>query len=209
MKVRHRGKQDKMTPRRGQHLIGVASASFGLAVVLLGGSALGVGQQVRTPVASAGPRLAEHAAHELTCKGGEDSPVHVDLFPDAVVNEKGKQRIEYHAEIDVKAKKGVAAAWRAEVRNDRDQVVRSDLARGNGKGKHADVLQSSAIGADLPDGYYELRFTAAVAGDDSASTFATASQFLHVSAGAWREIDEAEWRRDSLITWSHDEAVTP
>jgi len=209
MMVRYRGKQNDAASRHDGRLVRVASAALGLAVVLIGGSALGVGKQQRTPIASAGPRPAQKATHELTCKGGEDSPVRVELFPDAVVNQKGKQRIEYHAEIDVKARKGVAAAWRAEVRNDRDQVVQSDLAKGSGKGKRTDVLQSATIAADLPDGYYELRFTAAVAGDDSASTFATASQFLQVSGGAWREIDEAEWRRDSRITWSHDEAVTP
>jgi len=190
-------------------LVRVASAALGLAVVLVGGRALGVGEQMRTPIANAGPLLAQKAAHDLTCKGGEEAPVRVRLFPGAHVRQKGKQRIEYHAEMDGKATIAVAAAWRAEVRNDRDQVVQSDLARGSGKGKHSDVLQSATIAADLGDGYYELRFTAAVAGDDSPSTFATASQFLQVSGGAWREIDEAEWRRDSRITWSHDEAVTP
>jgi len=183
-------------------VIGTASVLFGALIALAGGHALGVGEKKLEP-----GQIAVAAPHQGSCAGGANSPVHVELVPDTVVKSGGRERVEYHADLEVIAK-GAAVAWRAEVWNDRDQLVVSNMSRGSGKGKRGDVLRSGTIAADLPDGYYELRFTAAIAGEDVSSSFATASQFAHVTRGTWHEINEAEWRRDSSITWSHDE-VTP
>jgi hypothetical protein len=126
-----------------------------------------------------------------------DYPAAVRLVPDAVVTTGGREAVEYHAEIDLHKGGKVGLAWEADVVDDRGQTVASKLAAGTGQGKAGDTAASTAILAPLPDGYYMLRFRAAVSPDSGPATVMQAIQYVNVSGGKWREMDDVQWRADS------------
>lgn len=135
---------------------------------------------------------------DLTCRGGIDYPAHVELVPDAVVTEAGRETVEYHAEVNIRRGKSVGLAWEAEVIDDRGQRVAFQLAKGAARGKAGDTTSTGAILArNLPDGYYMLRARVAVSPDDAPATVLEAVQYVHVSGGKWREMDDIQWRANS------------
>jgi hypothetical protein len=136
-------------------------------------------------------------AGPLTCQGGEDYPAAVRLVPDAVVAVAGREAVEYHAEIDLHKGTSVGLAWEADVVDDRGQKVASKLAAATARGKKGDNLQTAAILAQLPDGYYMLRVRVAVSPDNAPATVMQAVQYVNVSGGKWREMDDVQWRADS------------
>lgn len=135
---------------------------------------------------------------DLTCRGGIDYPAFVELVPDAVITEAGREAIEYHAEVSIRRGKSVGLAWEAEVIDDRGQKVASQLAKGAATGKAGDTASTGAILArSLPDGYYMLRARVAISPDDAPATVMEAIQYVHVTGGKWREMDDIQWRANS------------
>lgn len=132
------------------------------------------------------------------------------LFPDAVViSQHGRERIEYHAELEMARGSNVGVAWEAEIVDDRGQIVHSGLASGSRRASKGDTLVSKAILADLPDGYFELRFRAAITGDSESDLIETV-QHIRVEDGKWQEIPTDDWYRFSRVTLAfQDEGGEP
>lgn len=126
-----------------------------------------------------------------------DYPATVRLVPDAVVTTGGRESVEYHAEIDLHKGGKVGLAWEADVVDDNGQKVASKLAAGTGRGKAGDTATTRGIVAQLPDGYYMVRVRVAVSPDDAPATVMQAIQYVNVSNGKWREMDDAQWRAAS------------
>jgi len=143
------------------------------------------------------PVGAPAGAGALTCSGGMDYPATVRLVPDAVVTTGGRESVEYHAEIDLHKGGKVGLAWEADVVDDNGQKVASKLAAGTGRGKAGDTAATGAISAQLADGYYMVRVRVAVSPDDAPATVMQAIQYVNVSNGKWREMDDVQWRADS------------
>lgn len=143
------------------------------------------------------PAAAPAEAEPSTCNGGVEYPADVRLVPDAVVTNGGRESVEYHAEIDLHKGGAVGLAWEADVVDDRGQKVASKLAAGTGRGKAGDKTATGAIRAQLPDGYYMLRVRVAVSPDDAPATMMQAIQYVNVTNGKWRELDDVQWRADS------------
>jgi hypothetical protein len=168
--------------------------------IIVGGVAIEPVQPGRVAIArevDKGPVGAPAGAGPLTCKGGMDYPAEVRLVPDAVVTIGGRESVEYHAEIDLTKGGKVGLAWEADVVDDRGQKVASKLAAGTGRGKAGDTATTGAIRAQLADGYYMLRFRVAVSPDDAPATVMQAIQYVNITGGKWREMDDVQWRADS------------
>lgn len=188
---------------RSQIAWSVVAAAVGVAVV-----AAAAPRERRLPVERATPRAAV-VSKNLTCAGGPEALAQIELIPDAVIKTGSRERIEYHGEISSKQGKAVGVAWSADVVDDRGQVVRSGVEKGQGRGKGPDgSIVTRAISADLPDGFFFLRLQAAVAADGEPSDVLQAVQFLEVRDGLWIELDEADWRSRSRATLAFVEAST-
>src|SRR5688500_11749248 len=95
-----------------------ATAGAGITMALLaGGATASLQQAAPTRIAIERPAsapVAGHADHSaLSCNGGAEYPVHIELVPDAVINNGGRERVEYHAEIKINRGKDVGLAWEA------------------------------------------------------------------------------------------------
>jgi hypothetical protein len=138
-------------------------------------------------------------AQSLSCNGGSEYPIDIELVPDSVVTNAGRESVEYHAEINVHRGNGVGLAWQAEVIDDRGRVVVPNLAKGSAKAKKSDSVLTAGLRADLSDGFYVLRVRVAVAPADEPATLLEAHQYVSVSNGKWREMDDIQWRKDSNV----------
>jgi hypothetical protein len=144
------------------------------------------------------PAQTAESRADLTCRGGIDYPADVELVPDAVVTEAGREAVEYHAEVNIHQGMSVGLAWEAEVIDDRGQKVASQLAKGAASGKAGGTAATGPILArNLPDGYYMLRARVAVSPDDAPATVLEAVQYVQVAGGKWREMDDIQWRANS------------
>lgn len=140
----------------------------------------------------------DKSAVRLTCPGGTEAPAKVRLVPDAVITTAGRESVEYHAEIDVHRGKAVGLAWEAEVIDDRGRKISSKLTSGTARAKAGDTNATGSILAQqLRDGFYMLRVRVAVSPDDAPATVMEAVQYVNVSGGKWREMDDIQWRADS------------
>lgn len=134
----------------------------------------------------------------LTCPGGLNYPAAVELLPDAVITESGREAVEYHAEIKVERGKNVGLAWTADVIDDRGRVVASKLSVGASSGKAGDTKVTNAILAQsLPDGFYKVRARVAVSPEDEPAMVMEAVQAVRVDGGRWREMTADAWRNES------------
>lgn len=188
---------------RSQIVAAIAAAALGVAVL-----AEGPPREQRLPIERAAPRAAVFSK-DLTCAGGPEALAQIELIPDAVIKTGSRERIEYHGEISSKRGKALGVAWSADVVDDRGQIVRAGIEKGQGRGKGpSDAIVTRAISADLPDGFFFLRLQAAIAADGEPSDVLQAEQFLEVRDGLWIELDEADWRSRSRATLAFVEAST-
>lgn len=134
----------------------------------------------------------------LTCPGGLNYPAAVELLPDAVVTDNGREAVEYHAEIRIERGKNVGVAWTADVIDDRGRVLASKLSEGTASGKAGDTKVTNAILArSLPDGFYRVRARVAVSPTDEPAMVLEAVQAVRVEGGRWREMTADAWRNES------------
>jgi len=188
----HSGRSKRWAP----YLLGLTS---GVAAIC--GVAFGRGLPHRVAIAREVNRTQIQRPDERlpqTCQGGVDYPAGVELVPDAVITVGGRESVEYHAEVNVRQGKAVGLAWDADVVDDRGRTVASKLSTGTAKAKAGDTNATGAIVArNLPDGYYMLRARVAVSADDAPATVMEAVQYVNVSGGKWREMDDVQWRANS------------
>jgi hypothetical protein len=141
-------------------------------------------------------RKVEHRPGEL-CAGGEASLARIEVVPEAVVRQAGRERVEYHSEIALHRGKKVGVAWKADVINDRGVVVVPNVDVGAFKGKSGDVAVSKTLRADLNDGFYSLRVRAAVTAEGEVPDVLESAQHLEVKGGRWTELTDSEWTERS------------
>lgn len=174
--------------------------------IAVAGLAHAATRSVRTPIERPVKRTPTVDA-TLTCQGGAQPLARVELIPDAVISQHGRERIEYHGEIVAHAKKALGVAWKAEIVDDRGHMIASELDRGEGRGKAAgDMIVTRALSANLPDGFYALRLRAAVTAEGEAADVLTATQHIEVRDGRWAEIELADWLARSRASQGFSEA---
>ena len=76
----------------------------------------------------------------VSCQGGPEGLADIELIPDAVISQGGRERIEYHAEIVAKRGQRLGIAWNADVISDRGQVVASGLDTGQATKRSGDAV---------------------------------------------------------------------
>jgi len=184
-----------------------------LATACAGGTAIASAGRLATAWPTRVPIAREHRQERKTdhrpgelCAGGMDALAHIELVPDAVVKQAGREQVEYHSEIVVHRGKNVGVAWKADVIDDRGGVVVPSLDVGAFKGKGGDVAMSRALRADLQDGFYALRVRAGVTADGEVPDVVQSVQHIQVKDGRWTELSDSEWGSRSREAQAFSEA---
>lgn len=128
-----------------------------------------------------------------SCAGGGRRAADVEIVPDAVLLEGGRERIEYHGEVAVHRGQNVGVAWEATVVDDRGRVMGQSLDRGAARRQRGEVAFTKALLATLPDGYYALRVRAAVSPPDEPVDIVESVRYLEVKGARWGELTDLEW----------------
>jgi hypothetical protein len=168
-------------------LLLVGAAGTAAALNAPGETRIAIERRVRAPGAPA-PR---HSG-EL-CGGGMSSLASIEIIPDAIVRNAGREHAEYHAEIAVQRGTKVGIAWNVDLIDDRGNPVVAKLDAGSAKASAGNVALTSPMTLQLGDGYYSLRVRAAVTADDEPSDVVEAFQHIEVKGGQWAELDDHEW----------------
>jgi hypothetical protein len=147
-----------------------------------------------TPIARGPARTAArpHGPGEL-CAGGLDAIARIEIVPDRVVEQGGRQRVEYHSEIAIDRGEGVGVAWTADVIDDRGAQVVAQLDAGTFAGRGGNLALTGPLVANLADGFYTIRVRAALTATDEPDTVLEAAQHVEVAAGRWNELADDEW----------------
>jgi hypothetical protein len=163
----------------------------------------------RTPVARDRSTVQRDPAHlqDQLCAGGMELPITIDLIPDAVIAENGRERVEYHAEIEVQRGDDVGLAWEADVFDDRGRPVVSGISKGAAKAKKGELKSTAAISSPLPDGFSGVRIRAVASLVDEPTSLVEKIQYVHVLNGKWAELTDSQWHQQSKATLVH--AINP
>lgn len=147
-----------------------------------------------TPIArgTARPVARTQAPGDL-CAGGLDAVAQIEIVPDRVVEQGGRQRVEYHSEIAIERGDSVGVAWTADVIDDRGAQVVAQLDAGTFAGRGGNIALTGPLVANLADGFYTIRVRAAITATDEPDTVLEADQHVEVAAGRWNELADDEW----------------
>jgi hypothetical protein len=175
--------------------------ALGAVSVLLGvTSAIGVIKINESGAASDRWSIAREApkSHSLRSpdnKYGQEAPVEVVFYPDAIESSGGREKIAYHAEVLSRHKNAGGAAWTVLVVDDLGQVVK-EIDRVAGKIASRGIAITKSAWVDVPDGFYSVRARAAVHSDEGDDV-GEAVQHIAVVRGRVREMPYDTWRLKS------------
>lgn len=141
----------------------------------------------------------EHPRQTAVARGdvvhpGLEWPAQIELIADAlIVSPKGRESVEYHAELTIERGNHVGIAWDAEVLDDGGTVLHSGLVKAQETGAKGTVHVTQPIHVELADGFYALRARAAIAPEEEPATIMERIQYVEVAQGKWIELTDYEW----------------
>jgi hypothetical protein len=176
-------------------------AIVGLTLVSAGGGAAALARSLAAPGESRTAIQRSHRAPESPrtpragdlCNGGLDPLATIDIVPDVLINQAGREHVQYHSEITLRRGQKMGVAWRADLIDDRGNIVIAKLDAGTFAGHAGHVAFTHPLGTPLDDGFYSLRVRAAVTADGEPSDVVEAVQHIEVRGGRWTELDDREW----------------
>lgn len=176
-------------------------AIVGLTLASAGGGAVAVARSIAVPDDSRTAIQRSQRAAEPPrtpregdlCNGGLDRLATIEIIPDVLINQAGREHVQYHSEITLQRGQKMGVAWNADLIDDRGNVVIAKLDAGASAGPAGHVAFTRPLGTPLGDGFYSLRVRAAVTADGEPSDVVEAVQHVEVRGGRWTELDDAEW----------------
>jgi hypothetical protein len=188
--------------------VSIRLAIVGLTLVSAGGSALALARSLAT---AGGSRTAIQRPHRVAesprtprpgdlCNGGLDPLATIEIVPDVLINQAGREHVQYHSEIALRRGQKMGVAWSADLIDDRGNVVIAKLDAGTFAGQAGHVAFTRPLSTPLDDGFYSLRVRAAVTAEGEPADVVEAVQHVEVMGGRWTELDDQEWFERSRAT---------